>query len=145
MSISRTVYVRREKVPSPTAWSAAIRAAGFPLEIHTDFDVERLSGFLPCVYDGRSSGFEYFFSTVDQIREDNEDCVLPDVGERDIGIAFVTRSSTLGLATAAIAAAVLCEMTDGILHDEEADELVDAKNAMADARALLASLGNDLD
>jgi hypothetical protein len=143
MSISRTVYVRREDVPSPTEWAAAIRAAGFPMEMDTDFDAERFSGFLPCRYEGKEAGFEYFFS---EIREDDEERFeLPDVGDRDIGIAFVTHASMRELVTAIIAAAVLCEMADGVCEDEEAGEIIAAKDALRCARELIDSIGDDLD
>ena len=66
MSISRTVYLRRANMLSPKAWADAIRAAGFPVDLDMDFDVERHSGYLPCRYEGRESGFEYFFSTLDE-------------------------------------------------------------------------------
>jgi hypothetical protein len=148
MSISRTVYVRRRNMLTPKAWAEAIRAAGFPMEMDTDFDVERLSGFLPCRYDGQDSGFEYFFSTLAEMKadnEDNEDFEIPDVGDRDVGVSFVTHSSMRALATAVVAAAVLCAQTDGVLHDEEAGELVPAKDALSNARELIESIGNDLE
>ena len=146
MSISRTVYLRRRDMPEPKAWAAAIEAAGFPMSMDTDFDVERMSGFLPCRYEGKESGFEYFFSTVSAMKEDNgDDFALPDIGDRDVGVSFVTHSSMRGLVTAVIAAAVLCERAGGVLHDEEADELISAADAVADARDLIASVGDDLD
>ena len=141
MSISRTVYLQRAKMLAPKAWAEAIRAADFPVDMDTDFDVEHLSGFLPCSYDGQPSGFEYFFSTVADRGADE----VPDVGDRDVAVSFVTHSSMRGLATAVAAAAVLCAHTDGVLHDEEAGELVAAKDALADARELIASIGGDLD
>src|SRR4051794_17568658 len=147
MSISRTVYLRRGNMLTPTVWAEAIRAAGFPMELATDFDVERLSGFLPCRYDGQNSGFEYFFSTVAEMKadsEDDEDFEIPDVGDRDVGVSFVTHGSMRGLATAVASAAVLCAKADGVLHDEEADELIPAKDALDDARELLDSIGDDL-
>ena len=148
MSISRTVYLRRANMLSPKAWADAIRAAGFPVDLDMDFDVERHSGYLPCRYEGRESGFEYFFSTLDEIRDDNDDdddFALPDVGDRDIGVAFVTRSSMRGLATAVAAAAVLCAKVDGVLSDDEAGQLIAAKDAIADARELLAEIAGSIE
>ncbi len=132
MSISRTVYVRRENMLTPKVWAEAIRAAGFPMEMDADFDVEHFSGFLPCRYDGQGSGFEYFFSTLAEMKADNgddESFAIPDVGDREIGVSFVTHSSMRGLATAVVAAAVLCAQADGVLYDEEAGELIPAKDA----------------
>lgn len=139
MSISRSVYLRRTKMLVPEAWAEAIRAAGFPVTMDTDFDVERHSGFLPCRYDDREGGFEYSFSTVAESGE------TPDIGDRDVCVSFVTHSSMRELATAVVAAAVLCAETDGVLHDEEAGELIAATDALGDARELIASIANDLD
>jgi hypothetical protein len=135
-------------MPAPEAWAEALRAAGFPMEMDTDFDVERLSGFLPCRYDGQNAGFEYFFSTLAEIKAenaDNEDFAIPEVGDRDIAVSFVTHASMRGLVTAVAAAAVLCEKADGVLHDEEAGELISAKDAVANARELIDEIGDDLD
>jgi hypothetical protein len=139
MSIARTVYVHRSKMLTSNAWADAIRAAGFSMDLDTDFDVESHSGYLPCQYDGQSSGFEYYFSTV----ADAEDA--PEVGDRDVSVAFVTHSSLRELATAVVAAAVLCAKADGMLHDEESGEFVAATDALDDARAMLESIGDDLE
>lgn len=143
MSIARTVYLRRTDMLTPQAWADAIRAAGFPMEMDTAFDVEDFSGFLPCRYDGESAGFEYFFSTTAQIGAEGEDD-LPDVGDRDVGVSFVTHSSTRDLVAATIAAAVLCVQTGGMLYDEEAGELMATNEALAYARDIIDSVASEL-
>lgn len=145
MSISRTVYVNSANVPAPIAWAEAIRAAGFELAIDTDFEMDEHTGFLPCEYRGKPTGFEYFSSTVADLAAADEDYEPPNVGDRDIAIAFVTRSSMAGLVAAAIAAAVLCERADGIVQDDESGDLIAAKDAVADARELEASLRAELE
>src|SRR5215471_18713224 len=59
MSIDLVVHLIRKKMPSPTRWAGAIRAAGFAVDLATDFDVDAHTGFLPCRVDGVESGFEY--------------------------------------------------------------------------------------
>ncbi len=140
MSISRTVYLRRDDLLDPKSWAEAIRAAGFPMELDADFEVETFSGFLPCRYEGKSAGFEYYFAT-----RDAEDFGPPEIGDRDVAISFVTHSSMRELVTAVIAAATLCEKTNGILVDEESGDRIPARAALADARELIASVGPDLD
>jgi hypothetical protein len=137
VSISRTVYSRRSALLTPRAWAEAIRAEGFPLELDPDFDVEKFSGYLPCRFAGRDSGFEYYCSP--------QADAPPEAGDRDVAISFVTHSSLRELATAVVAAAVLCARVDGVLHDEESDEFSSAADAVSGARALLAELGPDLD
>lgn len=145
MSVSRTVYLRRSNMPTPEAWAKAIRAAGFPIDIDTDFDAESFSGFLPCRYDGQESGFEYFVSTVAERKAEDEGLETTGLGDRDVGVSFVTHSSLRELAAAVAAAGVLCAQADGVLHDEESDERVSASNALVDAREMIASIGEDLD
>ena len=137
MSVSRAVYVHRAKMLEPRAWADAIRAAGFEMAMDSEFSVDEFSGFLPCTLRGHEAGFEYAYEPV-------EDADTSKIGDRDVRVSFVTGGDMRGLATAVIAAAVLCERCDGVLHDEEADEFVEAKDAMADARALLAEIEDDI-
>lgn len=64
MSIDLIVYLRRSAMPTPDQWQQAIRKAGFPVELDTDFDVDTMSGFLPCQFRGVTSGFEYWSDSV---------------------------------------------------------------------------------
>ncbi len=139
MSISRTVIVNRTRMPTPTAWADAIRAAGFPMEMTTDFDIAEHSGFLPCTYDGVPAGFELFFTTDEELLEHD------DIGDRDAAISFVTHSSMRDLACAIVAAGVLAAKCDGIVFDEESGERIDADEALAYAREMIDSLSEDLD
>ena len=41
MSISRTVYARRQNMLAPKAWADAIRAAEFRMDMGSDLDIER--------------------------------------------------------------------------------------------------------
>ena len=144
MSISRTVYVQRTNLPSAKEWADAVRAAGFPMELDSDFALESHEGFLPVTYEGKPAGFEYFYSLVGE-DEDGEDREHPEVGDRDVGITFVTHSSMRELVTAVIAAAILCERSDGIVYDHESGDTITASEAVASARELIASVGEDLD
>ncbi len=142
MSISTTVFLERARLPKPLVWADHIRAAGFPMDLDAAFDVETFSGFLPASYGGKSAGFEYFFSPVVEL--DLDDTVAAQLGLRDVSISFVTHSDMRELASAAVAAAVLCAHADGILLDEESGELITANDALASARELLESIAGDL-
>jgi len=142
MSVSRVVYFVRAKAPSPSAWAEAIVRAGFPLELETDFDLDEEDGGLAGTFDGVEGGFEYYV-------EDAEDRELDAthaerIGERDTSIAFVTHSSMRDLAVAVAAAAVFCELADGVLHDEESDRWISRRDAVRDAAALIEEIRADL-
>jgi hypothetical protein len=132
MSVVMSLFVNRSRMPSPADWARAIRSSGFELELDSDFDPESFSGFLPCKYGGADAGFEYFREAVN--RDELPDHVSVHVAERDTMINFVTHSDLAELATSTIAGAVLCSISDGVLWDTEADELVPATGALAWAR-----------
>ena len=142
MSISRTVYLQRSRVLAPKEWADAIRAAGFAMDMDSDFEVESFSGYLPCTYEGKPAGFEYLFADLAEIEFDDE--ARSAIGDRDIGISFVTHSDMLELVTAVVAAAVLCAKADGVVHDEDAGEFIAADDSIANAKELLASVRADL-
>jgi hypothetical protein len=143
MSISRTVYLRRSALPTPTDWALSIRTAGFEMDLPTDFDLEEMSGFLPCTYCGHEAGFEYAFDDASSLELDDE--LRGSLGERDVAISFVTHADMRGLVTAVIAAAVLAATCDGIVHDEESGEVLLASEALASARELETEVAADLD
>ena len=126
MSICTTVFLRKSRMPEPTRWAAAIAARKFPMTMDTDFDVMTFSGFLPCSYDGRQAGFEYYCAAVD--RDEIRD-VVERIGDRDLMISFVTHSNFRELMTATIASGVLCIEADGVLWDTEAGDVFAASQA----------------
>jgi hypothetical protein len=133
-----SLFVNRSRVASPVDWANAIRSSGFEMEMDSDFDPDSFSGFLPCRYGGADAGFEYF-------RDDANKDELPDhvslhVADRDTMINFVTHSDLRELATSMIASAVLCAISDGVLWETEADELVPAARALEWARNREASI-----
>lgn len=133
MSVDLTVYLARAKMPTPVRWAKAIREAGFPADLDADFDVDTFSGFLPCAYDGKPGGFEYFAGQVTD--EDRVDLSLP--AEYDFSVTFATHSDMRGFATSVIAAAVLCQLAGGQLSDPQTGEGVAASQALSWAREML--------
>lgn len=119
MSVTTDVIVSHARLPAPQAWLAGIRAAGFKMDLDTDFTWGEVSGWLPCTYKGVEAGFELDVSGVEELElfEDigftHED--LRAVGNRDAIVTFTTRSEFRDLMVATLAAAVLCQMTDGLL------------------------------
>jgi hypothetical protein len=141
VSFDLTVYLAREKMPTPMRWAKAIREAGFPVDLDTDFDVDTSSGFRPCAYDGRPGGFEYFTGQVTD--EDRVDLSLP--AEYDFSVEFSTHSDMRELATSVIAAAVLCQLAGGQLYEPHVGEDVAAPQALSWARRMLDQIKGDLE
>ncbi len=128
-----SLFVNRSMIPSPVDWAKAIRSSGFDMEMDSDFDPETFTGFLPCKYVGDDAGFEYFREPAN--KNELPDHVSAAVAQRDTMINFVNHSDLKELATSTIASAVLCAISDGVLWDPEADEVVPASRALEWARS----------
>ncbi len=142
MSIGHLVFLRRADMPTPIAWAAAIRAAGFPMELDVDFDVDALAGFLPCTDEGNPAGFEYACERVADAELDDD--ARACAGGRDVVVSLVTHGDLRGLATAVAAGATLAGLADGVLWNESAGEAITARAAPAHAREVIASVRADL-
>jgi hypothetical protein len=140
MSVDLTVYLARANMPTPDRWARAIHEAGFPAELDADFDVDEHTGFLPCTYDGKPGGFEYYASKLED--EEHRDLGLP--AGYDFSVTFATHSDMRGLATSIVAAAVLCQITSGRLSDQQAGEDVEASRVLSWAREMLEQIAGDL-
>jgi len=137
MSYDLVVYLQRSNMPTPAAWHSSMVAAGFPVALDTDFDVDAFSGFLPCPVNGEISGFEYYASTVSP--EDARELGLgPDT---DFSVQLRIGSQPLELVSALAASSVLAAVSGGSLEDPQAGESVPAHSAVSWAKAQLAQLG----
>jgi len=141
MSIAIHVFLDGSRTIDPKAWAAAIREAGFDVALDEVFDPLEHRGYLPCRYEDRRTGFEYFAGDVaeyrEELRDDGEDFAddeLRMIGERDLLIELVTHSRYDERAVAVIAAAALAEMLDGVVHDAAGGRFIDAAAALAWAR-----------
>jgi hypothetical protein len=136
MSVDLTVYLSRSTMPSPDRWAQGIREAGFPADLDADFDVDTSSGFVPCTYEGKPGGFEYFARPLAE--EDRDE--LGVSAAHDFSVTLATHSEMRGLATSIVAAAVLCQITGGTLVDQQAGEQFAASEALGYAREMLESM-----
>jgi hypothetical protein len=119
MSIVVEVRFPPGKLPSPQAWQESIKANHFALEIDSDFDPVKFTGFLPARYKGQPAGFEYYYS----LETEEQSCVSLCWSGR-------AHEAVSGL----IAAACLCQLTSGHLTDTEAGETIEDSSAIAWAR-----------
>lgn len=146
MPLENHVFITREKMPSPSSWQAAIRKAGFPLEMETQFDVSQFDGFLPCQYQGVGCGFEYFSEGIEVAQAAEEAMLTTEetqyLGNRNFRVTFVTYSDYREAISAVIAAAVLCHMADGVLAEGGESPLTPATKVLAWANDLVTEYKN---
>lgn len=134
MSYDLNVYLSRKNMPTPTAWRTAIIAAGFPVELDSEFDVETFSGFLPSPVRGEMSGFEYYArpALADEMQELGLDSNI------NFTVQFVIGSRPLELVSALSAASILVSISGGLLVDPQSGESFSPSEAIAWAQTQIA-------
>src|SRR4029077_4704527 len=126
MSVDLFVFLRDTDVPTRDSWQDAIKAAGVDLVLD-DFDPREHTGYLPVKLDGKPTGFEYYFGSVDEeLRQRPE-----QIGDRDRVISFVLHSDLTELRAAMWAAAVLTKHASGIFCDPQSDEYAEGDGVFA--------------
>ena len=110
------------------------------MDLDTDFTWDDVSGWLPCTYKGVEAGFELDVADADELELFEDAGFAPEeleaIGDRDTVVTFTTRSEFRDLLVATLAAAVLCEMTDGLLSLSE-PPFITGPEAIAWARDLI--------
>jgi hypothetical protein len=136
VSIDLIVYLRRAAMPTPEQWQQAIRAAGFPVDLDTDFEVDTFTGFLPCKFRGADTGFEYFSEEVKE--QDRVEAGLPP--GTDFAVTLVTHSDLGEFATSLLAAGALCHASSGLLVDPQLGESCASEQVLAWVAEVLSEL-----
>lgn len=52
-------------MPAPQQWIDEIKSHRYDMEMDLDLDIEEHEGLLPCKYEGKDAGFEYWTEEVD--------------------------------------------------------------------------------
>ena len=133
MSYDLFVYLRRSDMPTPVAWRDAIVSSGFPVALHTDFDLDSFTGFLPCPVNDQISGFEYYVSKVDSY--DAKRLQLP--AGTDFSVQFSIGARALEVVSALAASSVLAAISGGTLNDPQTGESIPGSAAVDWAKSEL--------
>ena len=140
MSYDLSVHLDTKRMPTPQEWQTAIAQHGFQLSIDTDFDVSELSGCLPCVYQGKEGGFEYCYRILDN----------QELNEREVPqglpceIGFSARAGFREeFLSAVISAAVLAEITEGLVVDPQEGRSHESTHAVRWAKEIESSFNSD--
>ena len=133
MSYDLLVYLKRSDMPTPVEWRDAVVAFGFPVTLHTDFDVDSFTGFLPCPVNDQMSGFEYYASVFDP-----NDAQSPQLSTgTDFAVQFSIGARPLEVVSALAASSVLAAISRGVLNDPQSGELILGNEAVDWARSEL--------
>jgi len=137
MSMELVVFISREQLPDPMAWQEAISRLGFDIELDTDVDVEKHSGFWPVRLAGQDAGFEYSLDSIDVILEDFPN-LRGEIGRRDCAVQFMWGGEILECASVMGTATALVEIFDGLAFLPQDDELQSADDLRRDYDECLA-------
>ena len=133
MSMELYVFLNRSEMLSPASWQQAIKSNSFDLQLDQDFDPFTFTGFLPCTFAHRSSGFEYYFQPKEAVAPAGT-YLAPPAAAFDSVITFISSSSFDELASILIAASSLAATCPSLLHIAEDDSSVPGTQALAYAR-----------
>jgi hypothetical protein len=116
VSLEIYVFMNKSAIPSADSWGAAVRSAGFNIELDSSFDPLTDNGFVPCRFGSFDTGFEYSLSAKDDVAS-----VYPDVKlvteQYDSAVSFTWGGDTNECAAAVATAAVLTMLGSGLMYD----------------------------
>ncbi len=139
MALQQTAYVVRADVPSRETLQAAVNSLGFDCKIDAFYVPFQCSGFLPCVLNGRESGFEIYFESAKEVMADFS-TLAESVGNRDVAITFRWGGDMAECACVLILSAALANEFGAIVHYHDDNMLYSAEQLVEEARAALQSL-----
>jgi hypothetical protein len=135
MAVYLEVFLKRSQLPTFNQWADAISKEGFPLTFPEPVDLAKHTGYLPAVFRGEHSGFE--FNVADLKGPDEMPEGVPALGlPPDVVVGF--RFHEMDECHAAtIAAAVLASLCQGLFFDPQGGGVSSGKDALANAREQL--------
>jgi hypothetical protein len=135
MSVDSFVFLQDARLPTVAEWQHALDTLDTHITLGQVDDLRSHVGYLPACYRGHNTSFEWFFGPVTEIYGQ----VPEAIGERSHAIDFVTHSDMQELICGMIAGAVLAQLADGLVFDEESNSFIDGKRAFEIAKQVEAS------
>ena len=139
MSVTQSAFLEKSRVPDRPKLEGAIHALGFDLAIDEFYRPFECSGFLPCVLEGKTSGFESYFGPPDEAHEAFPHLV-EEVGARDCQITFRLGGDMAECACMLIVCAALAQSFDAVVHYDADDIVFSAEQLVEDAKSTLKSV-----
>src|SRR6185503_1171268 len=118
MSTAIQVFLPDTRLPTVEEWNAAIKAEGFDLALNP-FNPRKDNGYRPALIHGEDSGFEWYLSTVMELKRSPDFPFAAEIGNCDVQASLVFGSRADEAAAASVAGAVLAKLAGGCYHDAE--------------------------
>lgn len=126
MSVDTFVILSDERLPSVAEWQRALDVATIDIRLDLIDDLRQYTGYLPAMFDGVDSGFEWYYGEAMDIFGRRPG----SVGDRTHAINLVTHSDEHEGLCALYAAGVIAKMTDGLFFDDDAGVFVPGDRAI---------------
>jgi len=139
MALEQTAYLHRASVPQLNALQGAVDSLGFDCKLDSSYMPFTSSGFLPCLLNGRESGFEIYFDPAEELLNSFPE-LADTVGKRDVPITFRWGGDMAELACVLIVSAALAKSFDAVVHYHDDNMLYSADQLVEEARNALAAL-----
>lgn len=140
MSMELHVLLKDDKLPTAEQWQRGLREAGFDLALDSSLSVRENSGFIPVVYEGKDTGFEFHVypasDTTDTYPEAKAQA--PDL---DLSANFRWGGDFVEMSAAIVASAILTKLTDGVCFDPQEGTFANGDEAVALAKDTIQQLG----
>ena len=140
MSLEFHAFIKSESIPTRDGWQEAIASLDLPLELDKELDPLHNTGYVPCLLNGESSGFELYL--------DDAESLLTYYSHRKNEVAGLDKSlsfrwgSDLSECACVMAAAVALVNACGAIAYYPNDDIlyVDKDALLSETRELLDSL-----
>jgi hypothetical protein len=136
MSLLQTAFIEKSRVPDKAQLEAAVRALGFDLAIDDFYRPFDCSGYLPCILNGKESGFEIYFDSPDEILQ-----AFPhlknEIGSRNCAITFRWGGNMAECTCVLMVSAALAKSFGAVVHYQEDDRLYSYEQLIEEAKSAL--------
>jgi hypothetical protein len=136
VSLLQIAFLEKSHVPDRAKLENAIKSLGFDLDIDAFYQPFDALGFLPCVLNGKTSGFEIYFGTPDESLQ-----VFPhlekEIGSRNCAIIFRWGGDMLECACVLIVSAALAKSFGAVVHYPDDDFLYSTEQLIEEARSTM--------
>jgi hypothetical protein len=133
MSLTQTVLIERFHVPDRAKLEQAVRALGFDVTINDFYKPFDCSGFLPCVLNGRKSGFEIYFDSPEEALQ-NYPSLQQIAANRNCAMTFRWGGDMGECACVLIVSAALAVSFGAVVHYDPDDLVYSNDKLIAEAR-----------
>lgn len=139
MSCELYVLAKPSQLPSLPEWQAALNRSSFPIKLDESVNLVKHSGFLPCTFKDLATGFELAIGHSNELTESYPE-LKPKTYDLDAVATFSWSGDMTECVSAFCSAAVLTQLSNGILYDPQEGQLFSASEAALQASQLLQSL-----